>query len=52
MKHVSSLVNQQGKFDYTENGLFHNFCKGITHIFESFPILQCQKRGILNPHHL
>ena len=33
MKHVSSLVNRQGKFHFTKNGLFHNFCKDIAHTF-------------------
>ena len=36
MKRVSSLLNQQGKFDFTKNELFHNFCKDIAHSFESF----------------
>ena len=35
MKRVSSLVNRQGKFHLTKNELFHNFCKGIAHIFDS-----------------
>ena len=35
MKHVSSLVNWQGKFHFTKKEFFHNFCKGIAHIFES-----------------
>ena len=35
MKHVSSLVNRQGKFHFTKNELFHNFCKDMAHIFES-----------------
>ena len=35
MKRVSSLVNRQGKFHFTKNELFHNFCKGIAPIFES-----------------
>ena len=35
MKHVSSLVNWQAKFHFTKNELFHNFFKGIVHIFES-----------------
>ena len=33
MKRVSALVNRQSKFHFTENELFHNFCKDITHIF-------------------
>ena len=49
MKRVSSLVNRQGKFHFTKNELFHNFCKDIAHIFESFLISQCLQRGILNP---
>ena len=35
MKHGSSLVNRQGKFHFTKNELFHNFCKDMAHIFES-----------------
>ena len=35
MKRFCSLVNQQGKFHFTKNELFHNFCKNIVHIFES-----------------
>ena len=27
MKCVSLLVNRQGKFHFTKNELFHNFCK-------------------------
>ena len=38
MKRVSSLVNRQGKFHFTKNELFHNFCKDIALIFESFLI--------------
>ena len=34
MKRVSSLVNQQSKFYFTKNGLFHNFCEDFTQIFE------------------
>ena len=34
-KRVSSLVNQQGKFHFTKNKLFHNFSKDIAYIFES-----------------
>ena len=42
MKCVSLLVNRQGKFHFTKNELFHNFCKDIVHIFgESFLISQC-----------
>ena len=41
MKPVSSFVNQQGKFHFTKNERFHNFCKDIAHIFESFLISQC-----------
>ena len=35
MKRVSSLVNQQGKFHFTKDELFHNSCKDIAYIFES-----------------
>ena len=35
MKRVSALVNRQNKFNFSKNELFHNFCKDITHIFES-----------------
>ena len=35
MKRVSSSVNWQGRFHFTKNELFQNFCKDITHIFES-----------------
>ena len=35
MKSVSSLVNRQGKLYIAKNELFHNFCKGIVHSFES-----------------
>ena len=35
MKRVSSLVNRQGKFHFTKNEIFRNFCKDIAHIFES-----------------
>ena len=40
MKHVSSLVNRQGKFHFTKNKLFHNFCKDIygPYFWESFLI--------------
>ena len=38
MKCVSLLVNRQGKFHFTKNELFHNFCKDIALIFESFLI--------------
>ena len=48
MKRFSALVNRQGKFHFTKNEFFHNFCKDIAHIFESFLILQCLQRGILN----
>ena len=50
MKRVSSLVNRQGKFHFTKNELFHNFCKDIAHIFES--LFECLQRGILNPRHI
>ena len=26
-------MKRQGKSHFTKNGLFHNFCKDITHIF-------------------
>ena len=52
MKRVSSLVNRRGKFDFTKSGHFHNFCKGIAHIFGSFLILQCLQGGILNSRHI
>ena len=26
-------MKQQGIFNFTKNGIFHNFCKDITHIF-------------------
>ena len=35
MKRISSLLKQQGKFHFTKNELFHNFCKNIAHSFES-----------------
>ena len=35
MKRVSALVNRQGKFHFTKNEFFHNFCKDIAHIFGS-----------------
>ena len=35
MKWVSSLVNWQGKFHFTKNELFQNFCKDIVHVFDS-----------------
>ena len=35
MKSISSLVNRQGKFHFTKNELYYNFCKDIAHIFES-----------------
>ena len=47
MKRVSSLVNRQGKFHFTKNEIFRNFCKDIAHIFES----HCLEKGILNTHH-
>ena len=46
MKHVSLLVNRQGKFDFTENGLFHNFCKDVAHIFESLSKFHSVYRGV------
>ena len=35
MKCVSSLVNRQGRFHFTKNELFRNFCKDMAHIFAS-----------------
>ena len=54
MKHVSSLVNRQGKFHFTKNKLFPNFCKDIygPYFWESFLISQCLQKDILNPRHI
>ena len=46
MKRVSSLVNQQGKFHFTKNELFHNFCKDIAHIFESLSWFHSVYKGV------
>ena len=36
-KRVSSLVNWQGKFHFTKNELFLNFCKDVAHFLRFFP---------------
>ena len=46
MKCVSLLVNRQGKFHFTKNELFHNFCKDIAHIFESLSWFHSVYKGI------
>ena len=46
MKHVSKSVNQQGEFDFTENELFRNFYKDISHIFESLSYYDSVYRGV------
>ena len=46
MKPVFSLVNRQGKFHFTKNELFHNFCKDIAHIFESLSWFHTVYRGV------
>ena len=52
-KRGSSLVDRQGKFHFTKNELFHNFCKDIAHILRVFPLIsQCLQRGILNTRHI
>ena len=52
MKRVSSLVNRQGKFHFTKNELFHNFCKDIAHILRVFPNFTVSAEGYLEypPH--
>ena len=34
MRRVSSLANRQGRFNFTKNGLFHNFCKDISYTYD------------------
>ena len=46
MKPLSSLVNWPGKFHFTKSGLFHNFCKDITHIFESLSKFHSVYKGV------
>ena len=51
MKHVSSLVNRQGKIHFTKNELFHNFCKDMAHL-RVFPNFTVSTEGYLEspPH--
>ena len=50
MKHVSSLVNRQGKFHFTKNELFHNFWKDIAHTFLGvFPNFTVSTERYLEP---
>ena len=51
-KRGSSLVDRQGKFHFTKNELFHNFCKDIAHILRVFPNFTVSAEGYLEypPH--
>ena len=46
MKRFCSLVNQQGKFHFTKNELFHNFWRNTAHIFNSLSLFHSVYRGV------